>query len=75
VARGWNRETLRRVLEFQILWLRDVLRSRYGTDPDTLVNRDMRRRYCARRQRASMPVRFTAAAVLEEVAAAPSRAT
>jgi DNA polymerase-3 subunit delta' len=41
VARGWNRETLRRVLEFQILWLRDVLRTRYGADADTLVNRDI----------------------------------
>ncbi|HKA24731.1 MAG TPA: DNA polymerase III subunit delta' C-terminal domain-containing protein [Candidatus Eisenbacteria bacterium] len=41
VARGWNRETLRRVLEFQILWLRDVLRTRYGADPETLVNRDL----------------------------------
>ena len=41
VARGWNRETLRRVLEFQILWLRDVLRTRYGAEADTLVNRDI----------------------------------
>src|SRR5262245_56035415 len=41
VARGWNRETLRRVLEFQILWLRDVLRTRYGANADTLVNRDI----------------------------------
>jgi len=41
VARGWNRETLRRVLEFQILWLRDVLRTRYGADVETLVNRDI----------------------------------
>jgi DNA polymerase-3 subunit delta' len=41
VARGWNRETLRRVLEFQILWLRDVLRLRYGADDEGLVNRDI----------------------------------
>ena len=41
VARGWNRETLRRVLEFQILWLRDVLRLRYGGDDEGLVNRDI----------------------------------
>jgi DNA polymerase-3 subunit delta' len=41
VARGWNRETLRRVLEFQTLWLRDVLRSRYGAAEDMLVNRDI----------------------------------
>ena len=41
VARGWNRETLRRVLEFQILWLRDVLRSRYGAPEESLVNRDI----------------------------------
>lgn len=40
VARGWNRERMRRVLEFQVLWVRDVLRLRYGADPDTLVNRD-----------------------------------
>lgn len=40
VARGWNRERMRRVLEFQTLWLRDVLRLRYGADPETLVNRD-----------------------------------
>jgi DNA polymerase III subunit delta' len=41
VARGWNRETLRRVLEFQILWLRDVLRLRYGGGDEGLVNRDI----------------------------------
>jgi len=41
VARGWNRETLRRVLEFQILWLRDVLRLRYGAGDEGLVNRDI----------------------------------
>jgi DNA polymerase-3 subunit delta' len=40
IARGWNRERTRRVLEFQMLWVRDVLRLRYGADPETLVNRD-----------------------------------
>lgn len=40
VARGWNRDRMRRVLEFQALWVRDVLRLRYGADPETLVNRD-----------------------------------
>ena len=40
VARGWNREKIRRVLEFQILWLRDVLRLGRGGDAESLVNRD-----------------------------------
>ncbi len=41
VARGWNRETLRRVLEFQILWHRDLLRLRYGAGAHEVVNRDV----------------------------------
>jgi DNA polymerase-3 subunit delta' len=40
VARGTNRETIRRVLEFQILWLRDVLRLAHGAEAESLVNRD-----------------------------------
>jgi DNA polymerase-3 subunit delta' len=40
VSRGANRETTRRVLEFQILWLRDVLRLANGSDTAVLVNRD-----------------------------------
>jgi DNA polymerase III subunit delta' len=35
-----GRETLRRMLEFQSLWLRDVLRARYGAPRDALVHRD-----------------------------------
>jgi len=35
-----GRERLRLALEFHQLWLRDVLRARYGAAPDTLVNRD-----------------------------------
>ncbi len=35
-----NREKVRRTLEFQLLWLRDLLRLRYGAGPEQLVNRD-----------------------------------
>ena len=35
-----GRERLRLALEFQQLWLRDVLRVRYGAAPESLVNRD-----------------------------------
>lgn len=40
VSRGTNRETIRRVLEFQMLWLRDVLRLANGAGDEALVNRD-----------------------------------
>ena len=35
-----SRERLRQMLEFHQLWLRDILRIRYGAAADTLVNRD-----------------------------------
>jgi hypothetical protein len=35
-----GRETLRRMIEFHELWLRDVLRARYGATGDQLANRD-----------------------------------
>jgi DNA polymerase-3 subunit delta' len=35
-----GRETLRRLVEFQALWLRDLLRARYGATREALVNRD-----------------------------------
>jgi len=35
-----NRETLRRMLEFHMLWLRDVLRAGAGLPREMLVNRD-----------------------------------
>ena len=35
-----GRETLRRLIEFQELWLRDLLRARYGAAREMLVNRD-----------------------------------
>ncbi len=35
-----GRESLRRTIEFQQLWLRDLLRARYGAGRDMLVNRD-----------------------------------
>jgi DNA polymerase-3 subunit delta' len=35
-----GRETMRRVIEFQILWLRDLLRARYGAAREALVHRD-----------------------------------
>jgi DNA polymerase-3 subunit delta' len=35
-----GRETLRRMIEFHELWLRDVLRARYGATTEQLVNRD-----------------------------------
>jgi len=38
-----KRETLRRTVEFQILWLRDVLRSGAGAPPEMLVHRDRER--------------------------------
>jgi DNA polymerase-3 subunit delta' len=36
-----GRERLRMSLEFHQLWLRDVLRLRYGAAPEALVNRDL----------------------------------
>jgi DNA polymerase-3 subunit delta' len=36
-----NREKVRRTVEFQLLWLRDLLRMRYGAGPEGLVNRDL----------------------------------
>src|SRR5262245_2267233 len=36
-----GRERLRLLLEFHQLWLRDLLRARYGAGPDMLVNRDL----------------------------------
>lgn len=38
-----NRETLRRMLEFHMLWLRDVLRAGAGLPREMLVNRDRER--------------------------------
>jgi len=35
-----GRESLKRLIEFQQLWLRDLLRVRYGAGRDLLVNRD-----------------------------------
>lgn len=35
-----GRETLKRLIEFQELWLRDLLRARYGAPREALVNRD-----------------------------------
>jgi DNA polymerase-3 subunit delta' len=35
-----GRETLRQMVEFQQLWLRDLLRARYDAPRETLVNRD-----------------------------------
>ena len=35
-----GRETLRRLVEFQELWLRDLLRARYGAPREMLVHRD-----------------------------------
>jgi hypothetical protein len=36
-----NREKLRQMLEFHQLWLRDIMRVRYGAPVESLVNRDM----------------------------------
>jgi hypothetical protein len=36
-----GRERLRLALEFHQLWLRDLLRTRYGAAPEQLVNRDL----------------------------------
>ena len=35
-----GRERLRLMLEFHQLWLRDLLRARYGAGPEALVHRD-----------------------------------
>ncbi len=35
-----GRESLRRAIEFHQLWLRDLLRARYGASRESLVNRD-----------------------------------
>ncbi len=35
-----GRETLRRMVEFQMLWQRDLLRARYGSERERLVHRD-----------------------------------
>src|SRR5207244_2142778 len=35
-----GRETLRRLIEFQELWLRDLLRARYGAPRESLIHRD-----------------------------------
>ena len=35
-----GRESLRRLIEFHELWLRDLLRARYGATREELVNRD-----------------------------------
>jgi DNA polymerase III gamma/tau subunit len=35
-----GRETLRRMIEFHELWLRDLLRARYGAPGELLANRD-----------------------------------
>ncbi len=35
-----GRESLRRLIEFQELWLRDLLRARYGAPREDLLNRD-----------------------------------
>jgi len=67
VARGWNRETLRRVLEFQTLWLRDVLRSRYGAAEGTLVNRDIADQIARAAKSADAAEIRRRLAVLEEV--------
>jgi DNA polymerase-3 subunit delta' len=42
VGRGGKREPLRRALEFHELWLRDLLRLRYGGPEAVLVNADIR---------------------------------
>jgi DNA polymerase-3 subunit delta' len=39
-----GREKLRRAIEFQELWLRDLLRTRYGAPPESLVNGDSPKR-------------------------------
>src|SRR5262249_3820037 len=36
-----GRERLRLLLEFHQLWLRDLLRARYGAPPESLVHRDL----------------------------------
>jgi DNA polymerase-3 subunit delta' len=47
-----GRETLRRLVEFHHLWLRDVLRAKVGASRETLVNRD--REAEVRRQAAAL---------------------
>jgi DNA polymerase-3 subunit delta' len=62
-----GRETLRRVIEFHELWLRDLLRARYGAPRELLVNRDREpeiRRQAERTDAAEIRRRLM---VLEEV--------
>ena len=54
-ARGKGRETLRGIIEFHELWLRDLLRARYGAARQKLVNGD--READIRRQAASLDAR------------------
>jgi DNA polymerase-3 subunit delta' len=67
VARGWNRETLRRTLEFQMLWLRDVLRLRYGTPEAWLANRDQIEELRTQAERATAREIHRRLAALEEI--------
>ncbi len=39
-----GREVLRRLVEYHQLWLRDLLRARYGAEREELVNRDLEKR-------------------------------
>jgi DNA polymerase-3 subunit delta' len=50
-----GRETLRRMIEFQELWLRDILRARHGAPREALVHRD--REAEIRRQAVSLDAR------------------
>src|SRR5262245_36234898 len=64
-----KRETLRRTIEFQVLWLRDVLRSGAGAPSELLVHRDREREIRAEAARLSPAEIRRRLMVLEEALA------
>jgi DNA polymerase-3 subunit delta' len=61
-----NREKVRRTVEFQLLWLRDLLRLRYGAGREQLVNRDLEPRLRGLAERVDAGEIRRRALVLEE---------
>ena len=61
-----GRESLRRSLEFHQLWLRDLLRARYGAPRESLVNRDRENELRARAAELDAPEVRRRLMVIEE---------
>jgi len=62
-----GRETLRRMIEFHQLWLRDLLRARYGAPREALVHRDLEAEIRRQAERADATEIRRRLMVLEEV--------